>query len=295
MQATLCLPLLSGEEVLLGCVFLGKRASGKPYSGDDIRFAQSICNQAAIALENARLHQRASESERLAALGRMASTIVHDLRGPIGGMMRSVEALGREALPLDVRDRLSRGALETMERLYRMAQQVLDYARGDWTLNCRSVDAREFIERLLPVLEIELEENGIHLVLDITYGGEIWMDPDRMAQVVYNLVGNARDAMSDGGTLTLGVHEDNGEVQMVFADEGVGIPSERLARIFEPFVSYKGDRGAGLGLAICRKIVEDHSGDIRVSSQVGVGSIFVVTLPRRPESQQQDQPRSTQP
>jgi len=295
MQATLCLPLLSGEETLMGCVFLGKRASGKAYGSDDIRFAQSMCNQAAIALENARLHQQASESERLAALGRMASAIVHDLRGPIGGMMKSVEALGQEELPLDVRDRLTRGSLEMMERLYRMAQQVLDYARGDWTLNMRAVGARDFIERLLPVLEMDLQEYGIQLVLDITHDGDVWMDPDRISQVLYNLVSNARDAMPNGGALTIGVHEENGEVQMVVADEGGGIPQERLARIFEPFVSYKGDRGAGLGLAICRKIVEDHHGNIRVSSQVGVGSTFVVTLPRRPQTPDEAQSRSTQP
>jgi signal transduction histidine kinase len=251
------------------------------YGAGDIRFAQGVCNQAAIALENARLHRRASEAERLAALGRMASAILHDLRTPIGGMMRCVEALGQEELPPDARNRLAVSTLEMMTRLYHMAQQILDYSRGGWTLDMKEVPLGEFMRGLLPVIQADVQEHGIEVHLDLAYEGEVVMDPTRMSQVIYNLVSNARDAMPDGGVLTLGSRASDGEVSLTVADTGVGIPPERLQRIFEPFVSYKADRGAGLGLAISSKIVADHGGRILVQSEVGVGSTFTVVLPRR--------------
>lgn len=281
MDAALCVPLLDSEGALVGLVLVGRKRTRGSYGAGDIRFAQGVCNQAAIALENARLHRRASEAERLAALGRMASAILHDLRTPIGGMMRCVEALGQEELPQDARNRLAVSTLEMMNRLYHMAQQVLDYSRGEWTLEMKQVPLGEFVRGLLPVIQADVNEHGIEVRLNLAYEGEVIMDPNRMSQVIYNLVSNARDAMPHGGVLTLGSGASDGEVWLSVADTGVGIPPERLQRIFEPFVSYKSDRGAGLGLAISSKIVADHGGRILVQSEVGAGSTFTVVLPRR--------------
>lgn len=281
MDAALCVPLLDSGGALVGVALVGRKRTRGTYGAGDIRFAQGVCNQAAIALENARLHRRASEAERLAALGRMASAILHDLRTPIGGMMRCVEALGQEELPQDARNRLAVSTLEMMNRLYHMAQQILDYSRGRWTLDTKPVPLGEFVRGLLPVIQADVQEHGIEVRLDLAYEGEVVMDPTRMSQVIYNLVSNARDAMPDGGVLTLGSRASDGEVSLIVADTGVGIPPERLQRIFEPFVSYKSDRGAGLGLAISSKIVADHGGRILVQSEVGVGSTFTVVLPRR--------------
>lgn len=285
MDAALCLPLLGGEGTLIGIVFVGGKRTRGPYGADDIRFAQVVCNQASIALENATLHRQASEAERLATLGRMASTIIHDLRTPIGGMMHCVEALGQDSLPPEARSRLAKSTLEMMNSLYRMAQQVLDYSRGEWAIDMTPVNMRDFMERLLPVFEMDMQEHGVSLKLALNYDGVVVMDPNRISQVIYNLVSNARDAMPNGGTLTLGTNASNGEVHVSVADTGQGIPPERLDRIFEPFVSYKSDRGAGLGLAICRRIAAHHGGSIQVTSQVGAGSTFVLILPQQPTTE----------
>ncbi len=284
MDAALCVPLVAGEGALVGLVVVARRRTRGAYSAADVRFAQGVCNQASIALENARLHRQASEAERLAALGRMASTILHDLRTPIGGMMRCVEALGQEELPPEVRNRLATSTLEMMNRLYRMAQQVMDYARGGWTLEMKPVPLGEFVRGLLPVIQADVEEHRIEVRLALEYEGAVTMDPVRMSQVVYNLVSNARDAMPDGGVLTIGSATSDTEIAIRITDTGVGIPPERLQRIFEPFVSYKSDRGIGLGLAIANKIVAEHGGCIRVESAVGVGSTFTVVLPRREDA-----------
>jgi signal transduction histidine kinase len=288
MDAALCLPLLNAESGLIGVIFVDRKRMGRAYNVDDLRFAQVVCNQAAIALESARLLRKTSEAERLAALGRMASAILHDLRTPIGGMMRCVETLGQDELPTEIRSRLAHSTLEMMNRLYHMAQQVLDYSRGGWELEYQAVQMRDFIQQHIPLLETDLQAHGISLALALDYEGEVVMDPNRISQVVYNLVSNARDAMPGGGILTLATSASDGEIRLSVADTGGGIPPERLNRIFEPFVSYKSDRGAGLGLSICRKIVVDHGGSIQVESQVGVGSSFVVSLPHRPSEKPAD-------
>lgn len=281
MDTALCVPLLDSEGALVGLVLVARKRTRGSYTAADVRFAQGVCNQAAIALENARLHRQASEAERLAALGRMASTILHDLRTPMGGMMRCVEALGQEELPQEARNRLVMSTLEMLNRLYRMAQQVMDYARGGWTLEMKPVPLGEFVRGLLPVIQADVEEHGIAVHLALEYEGIVMMDPLRMSQVMYNLVSNAQDAMPNGGVLTISSGASDSEIRISVADTGVGIPPERLTRIFEPFVSYKSDRGAGLGLAISDKIVAEHGGRIHVESAVGAGSTFTVVLPRR--------------
>ena len=105
------------------------------------------------------------------------------------------------------------------------------------------------------------------------------MDSDRMAQVVYNIAANARDAMPQGGKFGVSTRKVKDRVEMRFSDTGVGVPKEVGERIFEPFFSYGKRQGAGLGLSIAQRIVEEHGGTIRLESNEGEGAQFVVVLP----------------
>ena len=104
--------------------------------------------------------------------------------------------------------------------------------------------------------------------------------PDQINEVVLNLVVNARDAMPEGGTLTLHADIEDGDVVLYVSDTGQGIPEEIQDRIFEPFFTTKGEEGTGLGLSICYRILEEHNGEIRMESEEGKGTTFIVTLPR---------------
>jgi two-component system NtrC family sensor kinase len=105
------------------------------------------------------------------------------------------------------------------------------------------------------------------------------MDADRIAQVVYNIAANARDAMPRGGTFTVATRQVGEWIELVFADTGPGVPKELQDRIFEPFFTKDKREGAGLGLAIARRIVEEHGGELRLEGHCDQGAVFVVSLP----------------
>ena len=105
------------------------------------------------------------------------------------------------------------------------------------------------------------------------------MDENRIAQAIYNIAANARDAMPQGGRFIIRTQKIGQNVEMTFTDTGPGVPVEIGARIFDPFFSYGKRRGAGLGLAIARSIIEQHGGTIHLQSQGGQGAAFVVSLP----------------
>jgi signal transduction histidine kinase len=135
------------------------------------------------------------------------------------------------------------------------------------------------LDDALDVFRVDLSDLGIEIIRDYHFDGSILIDADRMAQVVYNLISNARDAMPSGGSVTLCTDKVDDWVEIRFSDTGLGVPSELSERIFEPYFSFGKDQGAGLGLAISRQIALEHGGSIRVESEEGKGATFVVALP----------------
>jgi signal transduction histidine kinase len=111
------------------------------------------------------------------------------------------------------------------------------------------------------------------------YSGEVLIDSDRMTQVIQNILANARDAMPKGGRLTISTKEAKNQVELRFSDTGPGILPDLRGRIFEPFVSHGKKKGAGLGLSIARRIVEEHGGMIDLDSSGERGASFVINLP----------------
>jgi signal transduction histidine kinase len=137
----------------------------------------------------------------------------------------------------------------------------------------------DFLDEMLEVLRVDFSDRGIEVQTSWGYEGDVWMDADRMAQVVYNIAANARDAMPAGGRLTVATGRAGSWVELRFSDTGPGVPADLQERIFEPFVSYGKRQGAGLGLAIACRIVREHGGEIGLDSQNGEGATFVVRLP----------------
>jgi GAF domain-containing protein len=271
-------PLRTREEIVgtLGVVTRQRRA----FTAEELDLLMAIGHQIGVAIENDRLRQQALEAERLAAVGRIAGTLAHDLRGPLGGIVRSAEFLARPELSDATRQKLSRAIVAMARRLINTAQEILDFTRGGrMALHPVRCNLPAFLDEVLDVLRVDFSDQGIEVTVEWGYTGEVWMDPDRMAQVVYNIAANARDAMPEGGCLTVATRRVEGWVEMRFTDTGPGVPPELVERIFEPFFSYGKREGAGLGLSIARRIVREHGGEIEVESPAGGGATFVVRLP----------------
>jgi GAF domain-containing protein len=252
----------------------------RQFTTEDLDLLATIGHQIGVAIERDRLHQEALQSERLAAIGRVATSVAHDLRSPLGGILRSTEFLARPELSPETRHKLSKSVISLTRRLIHTSQQILDYVQNErLSLKRTPCSLSEFLEEVLSVLEIDFSDQGIEVEKKLHYTGEVWFDGDHIAQVIYNIASNARDAMPEGGKFSVSSRKVGDQLELVFSDTGPGVPQELGERIFEPFFSYGKRQGAGLGLAIARRIIEEHCGTIRVINVAGWGATFRVTLP----------------
>ncbi len=270
---------LYAEGGLEGVLSLATRQP-RPVTAEERSLLQAIGHQLGTAIANARLRQEALLAERLAAVGRVAASVAHDLRSPLGGILRSAEFLARPELSPDMRRKLSQAIVSLARRLLNTTQQILDYVHKErLPLQRAPCSLAGFLDDVLAVLDVDFGDRGIEVVCHCHYQGEVVMDADRMAQVVYNIAANARDAMPCGGTFTVITRQRNGMVELRFSDTGPGVPEELRDRIFEPFFTYGKREGAGLGLSIACRIVKEHGGELRLESGAEKGATFVVSLP----------------
>ena len=253
--------------------------SVREFTEEEIDLLEAIGHQIGVAVENAQLRQEAIEAERLASIGKVATSIAHDIRSPLGGILRSAEFLERSEISPDTRKKLSQAIVSLAKRLINTAQEILDFVRGEKLVLVRTpCDLVNFLNETLSVLEVDFSEHGIEVVKDLQYSGSVVIDENRMSQVIYNIAANALDAMPYGGTFTVAARKSNNNIELSFSDTGPGIPDELGDKIFEPYFSHGKSEGVGLGLTIARSIVEIHKGSITFESGDN-GTRFIVLLP----------------
>jgi signal transduction histidine kinase len=210
----------------------------------------------------------------------MISTIVHDFRNP----MTSIRGYAAMIQDMDIgptrRKECARLVLEETHRMSAMIDEILEFTSGGTPrLRRRRVTVDDLVAKLQRLLEKDLAERGVAFRSDLGFHGAVVVDADRMVRALLNIATNAVDAMPSGGTLTVRSRARNGHVELEMLDTGHGIAPELMPRVFEPFFTHGKPRGVGLGMAITRKIVEDHGGWIGLSSRVGEGTCFTVALP----------------
>jgi two-component system, NtrC family, sensor kinase len=132
---------------------------------------------------------------------------------------------------------------------------------------------------VLDYIEKDLDKNNIKLKKFAQFKGMVNIDQDKMVRVFYNIASNARDAMPQGGSLTVTTIEEHGYVRIDFTDTGTGMPEEVKKRIFEPFMTYGKKHGTGLGMSIVKKVIDDHNGKIEINSVMGKGTTITIYLP----------------
>jgi signal transduction histidine kinase len=228
----------------------------------------------------ARVHDRLIESERLTAVGRLASGIAHELGNQLS-LVSYAEPIARRAR--------ERGDTETLEyaeilvatqrRLMAMVSEIKDFARERKSYAREAIDIAGVVEDALAMLRYDSEVRRVRVARQLAGHPIVVAHSGKLAQVLINLVRNAAQASAEGGEITVRLDEQGGAVVLAVEDHGTGMSAETLARIGEPFFSTKGDRGTGLGLGIARRIVEEHGGTLAVRSQPGEGTTVTVRLP----------------
>jgi len=222
------------------------------------------------------MEARVRQADRLAAVGRMAANIAHEIRNPLASMTGAVEFLAKDT-DAATRERLAQIVLHESERLDRIIRDLLDYARPA-PLNPQAMNLTDTLDDVLTLLEHRPLPETVKVVR--SYGGELPVDadPQQLRQVFWNLCLNAVEAMPDGGQLHVGARRLPTQIEVWVSDTGAGIHDSDLPHVFEPFFSTKSE-GSGIGLALVHRIIQEHGGEIDVRSVFGVGTTVSITLP----------------
>ncbi|MDB4960231.1 MAG: Sensor histidine kinase [Myxococcales bacterium] len=274
LPACFIVPALGADRTLVGAFYIDDGTIDR----DTYLVARDLAARVALSVERAQAVSALEDARRLASLGQFAAAIAHDIRTPLTSISLNVQILRRKLqLPDDDREHLDI-ALEELARLDRSVAEILDFAKPV-KIAAQEIDVGALIDDAAKGLTPVLSERGVTLTCERSSDLLIHGDPQRLRQVLANLVGNAADASKPGAHVTLRAASANdGQIAIEVEDRGRGIGADDLARIFEPFFTTRPD-GTGLGLAICHKVVRAHGGDIRVRSTVGEGSTFTVMLP----------------
>ncbi|PYQ04863.1 MAG: hypothetical protein DMF82_09755 [Acidobacteria bacterium] len=289
LRSALVVPLTLGRQIL-GLLLVGDRAAGAPFRDEDLGVLQAIAGQASVSVENQRLHEQIKiANARLQEYDRVKSEFVaiiaHDFRSPLMAIRGFAELVLEDAdLPIESRQEFMQTIMDQTDDLARLANDTLLISRMETGKIQYEWQDMELAPLILEAVPLGLSRHSV--VTDVPAAlPAIVADADRMKQVLTNLLNNAVKYSPEGGAITVRVRE-RGDQHIVIevADQGLGIPPDQVGRLFQKFERVRSDEhlrisGTGLGLYICRKIVEGHGGQIWVESETGRGSTFSVLLP----------------
>ncbi len=220
------------------------------------------------------------EAERLAVIGNFARGIIHDLKNPLSIINLTSEMLANPGLNPATRAQLPARIQRQVVRINDLVTDILAFTENRKRANSKPGDLRKFVLDLVAELQGELAEKSIGLVLENEPpAGLIPFDARQLGRVFHNLIHNAVDFLGDGGKIFLRFKTAPGEIVVEVEDTGPGIAPEIADKLFQPFATHGKTHGTGLGLTICKKIIEDHGGKIFARNEPGHGAIFHFTLP----------------
>jgi PAS domain S-box-containing protein len=289
-RSVLALPLLVRDH-FVGAAVIVENRERRRFSGPEIDRATAVANQLAVAVENARLYEdlrrsyeklalaqrKLIQKERLAALGELSAVVAHEVRNPLGVIFNSLGSLRRLLQPQGDARVLLDIVGEEADRLNRIVRDLLDFARPV-TPVLRPEPLQRVVEEAVAAA---LAEGGSAVEVAHDVGQDlpsVPMDAHLVRQAVLNVAANAIQAMPRGGRLTVRIRRDPLGVLVELEDTGPGIPDEIRTRIFEPFFTTKAS-GTGLGLAVVKRIVDGHGGEISVSARPAGGTVVQLRFP----------------
>ena len=271
-------------------VAAGKLDFNVPVSGpEEVSALSKTFNEMLAGLRSKRdLEEQLQRAERSAMVGRLASGIAHEIRNPLNFINLSIDHLREAFAPKDESLRAPYTHILTtikdeLARLNRLVSDFLSYGRPA-KLKLREIDARSLVEEVRDLVKTQAEQQGVRVGIEQSYNGntKLRADAEQIKTCFSNLMINAIQAMPGGGKLEVSLRPDHSRLEIEFADTGAGIALEALEQIFEPYYSTK-ETGIGLGLPLTKKIIEEHGGQISVTSDPGKGTTFTVALLREPK------------
>ena len=311
-QDMLYAPLRTPDGKIVGILSVDDPIDGRKPTLESLSPLEIFLHIAAVAIENAKLieelekarkelkeyaeqlelkvqertrelkesQEKLLKAERLAAIGQLAGQVGHDLRNPLTGILGAAYYLKRTLTNLDEK---CRKMLEIIEKDAKYANKIiedlLEFSREYVHLNPITTSIRHLVDNALTKVTVP---DNVKIMNLTSFKHKVEVDADHMIRVFVNLITNAIDAMPNGGVLRIWSRISDKHVKVFFKDTGIGIPKENLDKIWGPLFTTKA-KGMGLGLSICKRIVEAHGGKITVKSKVGAGTTFTVIIPLKPK------------
>jgi signal transduction histidine kinase len=270
----------------LGNLVAGVRALGKgdfhyaldPRGGDEVAEVTGAFNRMRASL--LRTQQELLEAERLATIGRMASSISHDLRHSLAAIVANAEFLLESRLSTEQREELYQEVRIAVNQMTDLLDSLLEFSRTRESLRLTYGNVKESAERVVQAIRAHPRFHTVWI--NIRQEGDCngWFDTRKLERALYNLLLNACEATSaEDGRINVDLARASDGIQIRVSDNGRGIPESIRGKLFEPFVSLGKENGTGLGLTVVQKIVQDHGGDIVVENTSDTGTIFRLTIP----------------
>jgi len=283
IRSAICVPI-KGREKNLGVIHIDTMVANFTYTADQLRLLTAIGLQTGLAIENTRLYQESLNRERLAAAGETVASLSHSIKNILQGIRGGADVVEMALKKSSIDDAKTgwRMLNRNLDKVHQLTMNMLTYSKSREP-QLELTQLPHVLAECLDLVRPVATDRKVTLLTEVAQSlPPVPMDADGMHQAVLNLLVNAIDAVESGrGVVTLSADFDPLSQQTIIEvqDNGVGISEKDMARIFQPFYSSKGQRGTGLGLAVTKKIVEEHEGTIEVQSKLRQGTTFRIKLP----------------
>jgi signal transduction histidine kinase len=291
IRSALCVPIKARKltdktgDQILGLIYVDSSVKNYTYAPDQLRLLTAIGLQAGLAIQNTKLYQQGLQAERLAAVGETTAALSHSIKNILQALRGGADVveMGFKASNLNQAAKGWRIVDRNLDKIYGLTMNLLAYSRPREPVT-EVVHPRKLIEECLELVAASANAKGVMAIADVDRDvPPVPLDPAGMHQVLMNLLSNALDAVETGKGLirvTCRYFADPlNELHIEVVDNGSGVPPSMMNHMFELFHSTKGNRGTGLGLAVAKKIVEEHDGSITAKSPPGEGTTFLVRVP----------------
>lgn len=274
----LATPILTDGRAM-GAIEVMRSREREPFTDGDERILSLLGARVGIALSGARRRERSQREEQLQTIGTMLSGIVHDFKTPMTVISGYVQLMA-DADDAKEREECADIVLKQTDMMTAMTRELLQFARGDTEILVRKVYMQNFLRDVETMLRQIFKDSKIELRTNLSYRGAARFDEVKLKRAIANIAKNAREAMGEKGThFELAVAQIGDQVEFALSDDGPGLPQEIENTLFESFATHGKTDGTGLGLALVKKIVDDHQGEIRVENKAGEGVTFRLRLP----------------
>jgi signal transduction histidine kinase len=295
IRSSLCVPIKSrrldaksnanqSADEIIGVIYIDSSVKNYTYAPDQLRLLTAIGWQAGMAIQNAKLYRAGIQAERLAAIGETTAALSHSIKNILQALRGGADVveMGLRSTNLVQAGKGWRIVDRNLEKIYNLTMNLLAYSRPREP-KLEMINPRQLIHECIELIAPVANEKGVMAVADVDKDHPaVPLDPDGLHQILMNLLSNAMDAVEPNtGLIRVVCHYDGENRQTVIEviDNGAGIQPAMMPHLFELFHSTKGNRGTGLGLAVAKKIVDEHEGSISVKSAPGEGTTFTVRLP----------------